>query len=48
MVERLRYWLIRNPKKNCMGCCLRCKYYNHCREEYFNGLKQEKGGKHGF
>ena len=41
--ERLRYWLFVRGK-GCHACCLRCKYFNECRDDT-TARKERKGRK---
>lgn len=41
--ERLRYWLFVQGK-GCHACCLRCEYFNECRDDT-TARKERKGKK---
>ena len=35
MLERIIHWIGKSRKKKCKSCCLRCEYWELCREEGF-------------
>ena len=40
MFSRFIHWIFHSRRKMCRSCCLRCKYFEECREE--EGKWQEK------
>lgn len=44
MTKKILFWLIKAKTVSCMHCCLWCKYWNQCQEEYQERCKTGKGG----
>lgn len=41
MIQRLKYWLFQKGK-DCRHCCLRCEYYDICRNDVTGGRKERR------